>query len=58
MLAQSEYRREEKLERLEESRRLMKNQRKQEAFPCKDVGRSEKILIAGGMKPGKEIEIP
>ena len=56
VLAQSEYRREEKLERLEESRRLYEEiQRKQECISVKMLAVSGKDLIAAGMKPGKEI---
>lgn len=56
VLAQSEYRREEKLERLEESRRLYEEiQRKQECISVKMLAVSGKDLIAAGMKPGKKI---
>ena len=56
VLAQSEYRREEKLERLEESRRLYEEiQRKQECISVKMLAVSGKDLITAGMKPGKEI---
>lgn len=56
VLAQSEYRREEKLERLDESRRLYEEiQRKQECISVKMLAVSGKDLIAAGMKPGKEI---
>lgn len=56
VLAQSEYRREEKLKRLEESRRLYEEiQRKQECISVKMLAVSGKDLIAAGMKPGKEI---
>lgn len=56
VLAQSEYRREDKLERLEESRRLYEEiQRKQECISVKMLAVSGKDLIAAGMKPGKEI---
>lgn len=56
VMAQSEYHREEKLERLELSRRIYEEiLEKQECFSIKDLAVSGKDLIAAGMKPGREI---
>lgn len=56
VLAQSDYQREEKLEKIEKSRELyLEILRKQECFSIKDLAVTGKDLIAAGMKPGKEL---
>lgn len=56
VLAQSEYRREEKLSRLDETGRIYEEiLRKQECVSIKMLAVTGKDLIGAGMKPGKEI---
>ena len=56
VLAQSEYRREEKLSRLDETSRIYEEiLRKQECVSIKMLAVTGKDLIGAGMKPGKEI---
>ncbi len=54
--AQSEYRRQEKLERLKKWRRLYEEMRRQEqCVSLRDLAVTGADLIAAGMKPGKEL---
>lgn len=56
ILAQSDYRREEKLQKLDESRRLYEEiMERQECFSIKTLAVSGNDLIQAGMKPGKEL---
>lgn len=56
LMAQSNYKREEKLQKLEESRRLYEEiMEKQECISLKTLAVSGKDLIEAGMKPGKEL---
>lgn len=56
VMAQSEYHREEKLERLDLSLQIYEEiLKKKECFSVKDLAVSGKDLLAAGMKPGREI---
>lgn len=56
VMAQSRFRREEKLENIEKSRRIFEEiMEKQECISIKTLAVTGNDLIAAGMKPGKEI---